>query len=245
MDIQEQKKRGLNASTLKTIAIIGMTIDHIGNVFIDQIPLPVRCILILFGGLTFPIMAFLLTEGYKHTRNFKKYTLRLLVFAAIALLPFVWAFQAPVLNVIFTLLFGLLGIYLYDHMKKRPAFWLVFAGLTLITFVCDWPLMGVPMILCYHLINNPKKRVIIPAVIPMFVMSILTLLTALLNPEFSFAESLPNLLFAFIGCTATIFLLLRYNGEKGNAPRYFFHIYYPGHLALFALLRGILFGIWF
>jgi len=243
MELTEQKSMGLNASTLKIIAIIGMTMDHIGSAFWGQLPILWRCILFLPGGLTFPIMAFLLTEGYRHTRDVKKYALRLLIFAAISLLPFGWALN-PTLNVIVTLLLGLITIYLYDNMKNRVGFWFAFIGITLFTTICDWPWVGIPMILCYHVISRPKKRVIIPVVFAWVLMGGMVIIEMLLNPQFVFISALPNLLYAFVGCTATIFLLLRYNGKKGSSPKYLFYVYYPAHLLLLGLIRGFVFGIW-
>ena len=217
--------------------------DHIGSVFWDQLPTLWRCILYLPGGLTFPIMAFLLTEGYRQTSNIKKYAKRLLIFAAISLVPFGWALS-PTFNVIVTLLLGLITIYLYDNMKNRIGFWFTFIGFILFTIICDWSLVGIPMVLCYHVITNPKKRVVIPVGLAWILMGSMTIIEALFGSQFIFMNILPNLLFAFIGCTATIFLLLRYNGEKGNSPKYLFYAYYPSHLLLLGLLRGLMFGIW-
>ena len=243
MEVSTQKTGGINASVLKTIAIIGMTMDHIGNVFLHQLPLWGRCILFTPGGLTFPIMAFLLIEGYHHTSNYKKYAQRLLVFAAIALVPFAWTIS-PAFNVLFTLFLGLITIHLYDNMKNRVGFWVIFTGITLFTTLCDWAWIGVPMVLCYHVISNPVKRVIVPVSLSWGMILALALIQSIFDPTFMFSDVLPTLLFSFVGCTATIFLLPRYNGEKGNTPKYFFYIYYPAHLIALGLIRGFLFGQW-
>lgn len=77
------KWRILDANALKLIALLSMTIDHVGVcLFPDQILL--RCI----GRLAFPIYAFLLTQGFIHTRNVKKYLLRLGLLALISEVPF-------------------------------------------------------------------------------------------------------------------------------------------------------------
>ena len=60
----------MSALTLKIIACIGMLLDHIGYTL--KITYPYRII----GRIAFPIYAFLLTEGYHHTKDFKRYLKR-------------------------------------------------------------------------------------------------------------------------------------------------------------------------
>jgi hypothetical protein len=72
---------------LKIIAIIAMFIDHTGAILIPRYHAaywPCRFI----GRLAFPIFAFLLVEGFHHTRNVKKYLLRLGIFALISEIPY-------------------------------------------------------------------------------------------------------------------------------------------------------------
>lgn len=241
-NLQQTKSGGISASTLKFIAIIGMSMDHTGIVFGDYMPLWAKIMLFAFGGLTFPTMAYLLVEGYRHTSDFKRYALRLLVFALISVLPFMWAMHSPGLNVIFTLLLGLLTLHLYDHMKNRTAFWFVFAFFIVISVIMDWSLMGVPMVLLYYVLEGKWKRVIIPALFPIgFALSELVV-GLLFFP--SITQALPSIAFACVGCSLTIPLLAAYNGKRGRPVKYLFYIYYPGHLLILAILRGILVNDW-
>ena len=65
----------LSSFWLKIIAIITMTIDHIGVMF-DVVP----CRYI--GRLALPLFCLMIAEGVLHTKNFKKYALRLGIMAS-------------------------------------------------------------------------------------------------------------------------------------------------------------------
>ena len=100
----------LSGSTLKVIAILAMTVDHIGAFLFPDI-LWLRYI----GRLTFPIMGFFVYEGWRHTRNIRRYGLRLLLFAAVSEIPFNLIHAGGLIaphhqNNGFTLLLGLLAL---------------------------------------------------------------------------------------------------------------------------------------
>lgn len=228
------KGRGLDAFTLKIIAIIGMTMDHTGLVFRDFLPLWAKCILIAFGGLTFPIMAYLIGEGYRHTKNIKKYMLRLLIFALIAQVPY-YMFLMKQLNILFTLLLGLLAIYIIERSKSRAISVLVVIGFIIVSVSCDWGLMGVPMILIYYYKKNRLARVTLPLILP-FAFFALNIVMQFAQ-GWPFLEILPDLLFIVVGCSLTIPLLISYNGQRGKPMRYFFYIYYPLHIIVLGLIR--------
>ena len=67
-----ESKLKLDAFTLKVIAITVMTCNHIAHGFRGFLPIYLLAPFYVVGGLTFPIMAFLLIEGYHKTRNVKK-----------------------------------------------------------------------------------------------------------------------------------------------------------------------------
>lgn len=119
---------------LKIAAIIAMTCNHVANVFGGMLPAQLDFALYAVGGVTFPIMAFLLVEGYAHTSNVRSYAVRLGIFALISQVPYYLVFQWP-LNVLFTLLIGLGILWLNDQF--HPA-----VGL-LVTIVCTIGLQGV------------------------------------------------------------------------------------------------------
>lgn len=79
-----------------------------------------RCV----GRLAFPLFAFLLVEGFLHTKNVLKYTLNLAIFAIISEIPFNLCARHKVFandyqNVYFTLLFSLLCLYAISELAEK------------------------------------------------------------------------------------------------------------------------------
>lgn len=73
-------------------------------------------VLQLLGGLAVPVFAFLLVEGFRHTRSFKNYILRMLLFALISEVPFDLAMSGSFFdftrqNAMFTLVICLVMLY--------------------------------------------------------------------------------------------------------------------------------------
>lgn len=147
--IQSDIKGGINGSTVKIIAVLAMLIDHMAaTLLIRYLASGMQAAqaagtalawqqehAILYsayyfmrdiGRLGFPIFCFLLAEGFQHTRNVKKYALRLGIFALISEFPFNLAicgqtFNINYQNVYFTLLLGLLalcGFRFFENTEK-------------------------------------------------------------------------------------------------------------------------------
>jgi hypothetical protein len=238
-----ETRGSVNSFALKMIAIIGMTADHIGTVFDAQLPLWLRCLLFLPGGMTFPIMAFLLTEGYRHTSDVKKYGIRLLIFAIISFIPFRWALGG-MFNVLFTLLLGLIVIYFHDRIETRVLFWLLFVGAVIVSMFCDWGGIGVIMIYLYHVLKDKTSRIVLPLLCPwlLYMPNFVGILSEMGWEGLQIL--LPSWFYIYIGCSLTIPLLLRYNGERGYKFKWGFYIFYPAHLLVLAILYGVFVGDW-
>ena len=136
----------MTAFYLKLLAVISMLIDHTGIVLYDHkvIAWDPYLMMRVLGRFAFPIYAFLLAEGFRHLRDkperLRKHTLLLLVLAALSELPFDWMSHgvlryAESQNVIFTLLFGFLGLWLSDVFRDRP---LLRGGVWLLAVSLGW-----------------------------------------------------------------------------------------------------------
>ena len=240
-------KQRLSATQLKTLAIIAMTVDHTAIIFADKHSL-LYYFMRMFGRLTAPIMVFLLTEGYRHTRNRKKYLARLFMFAGISQ-PIYYLFvygrmpenAAEFLlhwNVMFSLALGLLVMVLFDSEKIQTAPSMILLGILIsLAHFCDWSYL-IPawtiIFFCYYKRDNKKMIVL-------FALASVTLQTLVYLREFdSFA------LFSFqYGTLFSLIPISMYNGQRGNVRhkklnRWFFYIFYPAHMIVLMIIQAIL-----
>ena len=236
----------LDAFKLKWIAIIGMVLNHIVIAWWDIIPVGLAVPMYAAGGLTFPIMAYFVVEGYRHTSSLKKYILRLFIFGVISIPFHALTFGHLGFNIMFTIIMGLLSILLYDKIKIRPLFWILFviiALLTLMPVFFDWAIIGVVVILLTHIIRNENARRVVPAIVAgLFMLAFSLLGIWAVNNPYAQAElaGMPgydsNLMLVstvfIIGCLAAALLLKNFNGERGKSMKWVFYSFYPLHLAV-------------
>ena len=183
-----------------------------------------------------PVMFFFIADGYKYTRDRKKYALRLLIFALITQ-PFDWLIFQPIYgwrtgNVMFTLLMGLLAIMAWESRFKL---WLrilliVLCDAVTVLISSDWLFFGVLFILFLHIFRDrPRARLI----------AYMSLVCAHFLPNlFSLGEVDTLHLLLNIAVMMLMFMLaylcmtVFYNGKKGKHPvfaKWFFYAFYPLH----------------
>ena len=98
-------QRSLTSYHIKLLAATFMVIDHVGAIF-----LPHEYGFRAIGRLSFPLFCWLLVQGEAHTKNIWQYALRLLMLGIISQPIYMLAFEARQLNILFTLLLGLLAL---------------------------------------------------------------------------------------------------------------------------------------
>lgn len=104
--------------SLHLIAMFTMLCDHLWGTVI-----PGNDWLTCIGRISFPIFAFMIVEGYFHTKNLKKYVLRLLFFAVISEIPFNLAVGSRLFypihqNVLWSFLISIGLIHLNEKAKQ-------------------------------------------------------------------------------------------------------------------------------
>ena len=78
------------------------------------------------GRIAFPIFAFMIAEGFFHTKNLKKYATRMLVFALISEIPFNLVMGSRIFyplhqNVLWTFLIGIGLMWINEKAKEIPS----------------------------------------------------------------------------------------------------------------------------
>lgn len=112
------RKFRLTAAQLRWIALGAMLLDHLWAMVV-----PGNQWMTYVGRIAFPIFAFQIAEGACRTSNFRRYALRLLVFACLSEIPFDLMYASTAFypfhqNVMFTLLLGLLATRGLERAKE-------------------------------------------------------------------------------------------------------------------------------
>ena len=190
-------------------------------------------ILTIFGRLAFPIFAFQISEGYVHTKNLKKYFLRLGLLAVVSQIPF-YLFHSTIsnsfaLNVLFTLFIGLLAIFIYDKISFKPVGLAIVFALSYIAELLktDYGYFGVLLIFMFYLFKDSRILTVISYYILLCIKYVPLILNSNAPIQYTF------LLFSTL---SSIIPIMLYNKKQGKKVKYFLYIFYPVHLlALYVL----------
>lgn len=229
------RTHGVSGSTLKLIAVVTMLIDHVAATVIARMLFTGQGTQMLWriyfgmrdiGRIAFPIYCFLLVEGFDHTRNRRKYALRLFLFALVSEVPFDLAFGSTFLefgyqNVFFTLLIGLLTIMAFDAVYEKQE-WHVAVRAVLLAVIA---VGGMGLVYLMHTDYDAKGVMVILILYLTRKIGGLQILAGCL--AFCWWE-LPAIV-AFIP-------IAFYNGKRGLNIKYFFYAFYPVHLLILYLI---------
>ncbi len=209
---------------IKIIACITMVLDHIKY----AIPQTDCFITEYLGRLSYPLFAFLVVEGYVHTSDLKKYYKRLLIFAIISQIPFMLfrtlVGQWKMLNIMFTLLLGLLCITVYDKIKKEYISFPICIVLILLgEFLnVDYGWFGVAIIFILYVFKEKNILKLIAYTILIIIYFYFIGIKVINN----------TVVMLFISMLLPIIIILAYNGKQGKKMKYFFYWFYPIHMII-------------
>ncbi|MBM6828881.1 hypothetical protein H9X85_04675 [Anaerotignum lactatifermentans] len=215
----------LNGNALKILALLIMTIDHIGYILCDNY-MPFRII----GRIAFPIFAYMIAEGCRYTRN-RKHHLLLILGLGILFQLVLFLVEGSLAQCIFiTFSFSMALIFSMDFGRSHkglPAKLLFPLCMVTAYFFCeilplclgdydfsvDYHFFGVLLPLFIYLGNTREQKLLLAAI----------------------GLVLVNLQYGGIQwfSLAALPLLALYNGQRGKwRLKYLFYIYYPLHLSV-------------
>lgn len=240
---------GISSFSLHILAMVFMLCDHMWATVI-----PGNLWLTCVGRLAFPIFAFLIVEGYFHTSNFKKYLLRLFVFALLSEIPsdlmyggsWIYPFHQ---NVLWNFLLGLLFIKLTEVLKKKWKPWifypvtvilgLLFMILPLLLMI-DYYHYGFLMILVFYIFRGNKWWQRLGQLAGMLFVNAY-LFGGLVIPveigAFSFEFTQQSL------AVLSLIPIWLYKGKQGyhnKAVRFCFYAFYPVHMLILWFITTLL-----
>ena len=152
------------AFSLHIMAMLFMLCDHLWGTVVSG-----NDWLTCIGRLAFPIYAFMLVEGYFHTKNLKKYTGRLLIFAVLSEIPFNLAMGSRIFypihqNVLWSFLIAIGLIHWNEKVKGKQIWKRVLVGAAsvcigyiggIVTFV-DYYNAGILTVLVFYVFRGKK-----------------------------------------------------------------------------------------
>ena len=244
----EKKKLELTSASLHLLAMAFMLCDHMWATII-----PGNQWLTTVGRLTYPIYAFLLVEGYFHTRSVKKYALRLLMLAVVSEIPFNLMYGSAVFypvhqNVIWTLLIGLGCVHLNEQVKGRSMMLRVFtAGATLLggallglLSFADYNAPGVLTILVFYFFRGRKWWCLAGQIAALWWLNVEVLKGLAFEVElFGETHFIVQQSFALLA----LVLIWLYRGRKGMDSRVFqyaCYAFYPLHMLALHFIRSMI-----
>lgn len=223
---------GLTNNQLKLIAMLSMLFDHIGVILF-----PACEWLRIVGRLSYPIFAYMIAEGCRHTRNRPRYFAQLAVLAVlcqIVLCVFVGSVKQGIL-VTFSL--SVITVFAVDAFLKNrtvaslSAMIAVLCGVLFAAVLApilwkdfgyrvEYTVLGVLMPIAIYYAHNKTWRLLFSAL-------------------FLVAMGLHSGSLQWFGLLALPLLFL-YNGKRGRANiKYLFYVFYPSHLVILYLIAKL------
>ena len=233
----QQKNGILSSNVLKIIALVTMTIDHIGYLIFPEIAW-----LRLVGRLAFPIYAYFIAEGCKYTKNKLKYFALVCGLGIICqVVSYLFTKQTD-FNILITFSFSIVLIYLLQWFKANLQnkdikksilsgvlfvvsltciFILTYEKLSFSPISVDYGFFGILLPVFVSIFDNKTIKLIF-----------FTIGLILISLHYSLLQwfSLLSVLFMFL-----------YNGKRGKLKlKYLFYIYYPLHLVVLYFIQVFL-----
>lgn len=213
----------LSNNGLKIIAMVTMVLDHVGVALFPNIAW-----LRILGRLSFPIYAFMIAEGCRHTRSIPRYFGAMAILAAICQAVYFVVMDSLYMCILvtFSLSIGLIWLLKKaEETQKKHWYPAILAGLCGALFFCEFLPELLPQTDFY--VDYGFVGVVIPVVIYLAKTRQAQMIAAILCLTVLSAASDATQWW----CLLAVPLLLLYNGERGKWKlKWFFYLFYPVHL---------------
>lgn len=214
---QTQTKSGLTGNQLKLIALITMTVDHIGMLLLPQIT-----VLRIIGRIAMPLYAYMIAQGCRYTHDRRRYFLRLAGLALVCQIVYYFADRSLYQCILVTFSMSVLCIRAVDTARRKGgAFWMLAAAALLGAWaVCEL----LPVIISGFGVDYGFFGVLLPVILYYFgkkgiAPGMLLLCLSIGDLQWWALAAVP--------------LMLLYNGQRGSRSLgWIFYLYYPLHLAV-------------
>lgn len=212
---------------IKTLAALFMLIDHIGMIFS-----PENYLLRIIGRLSMPLFAYCIARGFYFSEKkgtTGRYTRNLFLFAAVSQIPFtvlsVWIEGKFALNIGFTWLLSICFMKVLTTEKKPLALGCIF--LIALAVPMDYGLYGVLYPCVFYLFMYRAGK-------PQYSFVGMTALYAL------YVLIGGSQIQAFSIMAFPVLIIAKKYDEKLTLPRRFFYWFYPLHIGVLLLLKGVI-----
>lgn len=181
----------------------------------------------LVGGFAIPIFAYLLVEGFMKTSDYRRYLLRMVMFAVISEIPYDFAMSGKLVdwssqNGLVTMCIGLLMLYILQMMKERNGVIYHVARFTIVLCALAW----------VTLLRAQYGLCIILLVTVFYLFYARNVLKTVLGIVISLLYVTGPLSFYGIWC---------YDEKRTDRlPKYVYYIFYPLHLLVLGVIVKIM-----
>lgn len=223
----------MSANVLKMIALITMTIDHVGLMLLPDYEW-MRAV----GRIAFPIFAFMIAEGCRYTRDRKRYLSQIAILGIGMQIVFFVVSGSLYQSVFISFTLAIILIYMIDRARNKQQIleWIyVVVTVLAIIFLClilpkilyetdydiDYNIVGILIPVVCYFAQNKKSRIAI------FAVGLIALSVFYGGVQWFCLLSLP--------------LIAMYNYKRGKLKlKNLFYFYYPAHLCVIFVIGGLL-----
>lgn len=244
--MDQNPKINISSFGLHIIAMVFMLCDHLWAMLF-----PSEEWLTCIGRIAYPIFAFMITEGYTHTNNLRRYIKRIMIWALLSEIPFDLMYGGSIFypyhqNVLWTFLISLLLITLIDkcrsHFQPVPAIafsaLLVIAGFVLgYAAMVDYNGVGILTVLTFYFFRKQNWKNRLCQFLCLYILNVNLLggyyyTVWLLGHEVEFVQQGFALL-----ALLPIWLYQGRQGVHNKVFQYFCYAFYPVHMLILFGLR--------